>query len=275
MIAKVTGLSTVKRMQEYAESFQGEVNETNERPRGSLSEDTNKPLILRGANICMYAVRDAFQGEEIHLDRSNFLHGKRKSSKAYDFRETRVGFQRSSPQNNFRRIIAAKIEQDNFCFDTVSYVTESSCVLDLDLLLALLNSQFLDWYFRLGSTNSKINEYQFKALPVPTFHEAKDTEIEWKHLMESGDWKKIRSMLCHHCVEPGTMPESVANALSELSQRVQEIESVRVLKSRSERSRLDPKSQPIQDVIDDVLFQVYGLSADEADHIRSRLKDML
>ena len=74
------------------------------------------------ANITLYAVRDASQGEPFFLNVERFLKEKRETTKAYHFRHRRVGFQRSSPQNNFRRIIAAPIDRGQFCFDTVSYV---------------------------------------------------------------------------------------------------------------------------------------------------------
>ena len=57
--------------------------------------------------------------------------------------------------------------QKQFLFDTVSFVTEESSKIDLGLVVAFLNSKILDWYFRLGSTNSKVNEYQYNALPIP------------------------------------------------------------------------------------------------------------
>ena len=60
-----------------------------------------------------------------------------------------------------------------------------------------------------------------------------------------------------------------------MSRRIQKIEAKRVLKNRSERSRLAPQSQPIQDAIDAVLFRCYGLSEDEAKYIEKRLKEML
>ena len=71
------------------------------------------------------------------------------------------------------------------------------------------------------------------------------------------------------------MPNAVAEALAEMSRRIQQIEAKRVLKSRSERSHLAPESQPIQDAIDAILFRCYGLSDDDAKYISLRLKEML
>jgi hypothetical protein len=43
----------------------------------------------------------------------------------------------------------------------------------------------------------------------------------------------------------------------------------------SERSNLSPESQPIQDAIDAVLFKCYGLSDEDAEYVKRRLKEML
>ncbi len=84
---------------------------------------------------------------------------------------TSNGFQRSSPQNNFRRIVAAPIPPNHYCFDTIGYIPAWKSQVSAPLLLALLNSKLLDWYFRLGSSNSKANEYYFNNLPFPAFNQ--------------------------------------------------------------------------------------------------------
>ncbi|MBA2450499.1 MAG: hypothetical protein H0V51_20990, partial [Chloroflexi bacterium] len=272
-IRLLTSTETV-RMGECVKSFQGEVNETNERAKGTLQISGPGPLILRGANISLYAARDASQGSSLYLDTHRFLQDKRGDSKAFAFRSRRVGFQRSAPQNNFRRIIAAPIPTGSFCFDTVSYVIEESSQIDLDLLLAFLNSSILDWYFRLGSTNSKVNEYQFNALPIPRLV-AEGPSADWRPLIEEARWAEMADQLRAACSKPGVMPKSVADAVAEMSRRIQEIEARRVLKNRSERSRLASESRPIQDAIDAVLFRCFGLSDDEARYVTQRLSEML
>jgi hypothetical protein len=146
--------------------------------------------------------------------------------------------------------------------------------LPLDLLLALLNSQILEWLFRLTSTNSKVNEYQFNNLPVPVLRDS-PTPTHWKRLCEDENWDALRERLCASCALPGTMPSDIADAIIAMSRAIQSIEANRVLKNRSERAHLAPESQAIQDVIDAVLFRCYGLSDDDAAHVERRLKEML
>ncbi len=274
LAVRILNQEGICRLGQMTKSFQGEVNETNEGARGSLTNSLASPLVLRGSNVCMYAVREASQGEDVHLSVKKFLAGKDKDSKAFAYERERAGFQRSSPQNNFRRIIACRIQKGSFCFDTVSYVTDESSKIDLDLLVAFLNSEILDWYFRLGSTNSKVNEYQFNALPMPTIS-GEATKVDWQPVFEKRDWKDLAELLCKACTQAGSIPKPVAEALVAMSRRIQEIEAKRVLKNRSERSRLAPECQPIQDAIDSVLFRYYGLSEDDAKYIQERLKEML
>jgi hypothetical protein len=172
----------------------------------------------------MYAVREPSQGEDIRLDVKKFLSRKGKEGKAFAYENERVGFQRSSPQNNFRRIIAAPISKGNFCLATVSYITHRSCQIDLNLMIVFLNSIILDWYFRLGSTNSKVNEYQFNSLPGPTSSKERPS-IAWQPLFEKGQWVELANLLCETCKEPGVMSATVADALAENSRRIQQIEA--------------------------------------------------
>src|SRR3989338_7340013 len=131
-----------------------------------------------------------------------------------------------------------------------------------------------DWFFRLGSTNAAVSHYQIHNLPSPTVS-GHGTSERWATLLNNGQWSELQAELCAACTEPGVLPKSVAEALAEMSRWIQEIEAKRVLKNRSERSRLAPESQPIQDAIDAVLFRCYGLSEEEARYIEKRLDEML
>ena len=265
----------VQRMSQVATQYQGEVNETVERPRGALSTDPKDPLALRGANISLYAVRKASQGEDIHIDTATYLARDRRSEgKTLAYREERVGFQRSAPQNNFRRLIAARIQPGFFCLDTVSYVLASESKIPSEVLLALLNSRLLDWYFRLGSTNSKVNEYQFHNLPVPAIVPGlPDPELE--RLVTGEDWAAAQKRAESLIGVPGTLPMAIVSVIAGLVRRIEEIEGGRSMARRSERANLAPNSQTIQDVVDNLLCRAYGLSTDDGQYITRRLGEML
>lgn len=254
--------------------FQGEINETNEKAKGTINTIGKGSLIVRGAIVTLYALREASQGHDLYVEPNKFLKGKDKDSKAYHHQQRRIAYQGNAPQNNFRRVIAAPVSVNRFCAYTVNYCSKESSSISLDLVLALLNSKLVEWYFRLGSSNAHANEYQMKILPVPQI-DSRELPTDWQSPFKNNNWQDVLRCLLPSCLEPGIMPRSAAEALVAMSQRIQEIEANRVLKSRSERSHLALESQPIQDAINAVLFRCYGLSDDDAKYIEKRLGEML
>ena len=265
----------IRRIGDYCTAFQGEVNETTDGKRGFISDDPSAgPLVLRGSNLGLYTIREASQGRAMFLRKDRFLSGKPESVKANHHRSPRVGWQESSAQNNFRRIIAAMIPEGQFCNHKINYFPNQDCQISLDLVLAILNSKVADWYFRLTSTSAAVSHYQLYALPIPTIVDEL-CSLDWRPTFEAGDWSNLSSQLIAACTVTGELPREVALAVEHLSLHLRAIESKRILSGRAERSRLAPESQPIQDAIDRVLFRCYGLSEDDARYVEKRLTEML
>ncbi len=173
------------RLRDYAEFFQGEVNETNERARGNLADDPDEgKLVTRGASICLYVTRPASQGNDLYLNVEKFLADKGAQTKAFHHLYRRVCWQESSPQNNFRRVIAALLPDGEFCNHKINYVPEHTSRLPLEFVLGLLNSNLIDWYFRLGSTNAAVSHYQVANLPCPVFDES-EPEVDEIKIVQS------------------------------------------------------------------------------------------
>ena len=167
----VTSGRTV-RLGTLCRAFQGEVNETTDGSKGNISDNCDDgPQVLRGSSICLYVVRQASQGEAMHLRREKYLAGKKADAKAWHHKYRRVGLQESCPQNNFRRLIASLIPAGEFCNHKINYFPEPEAKLPLEFVLGLLNSKLADWYFRLGSTNAAVSHYQLYNLPVPAFQD--------------------------------------------------------------------------------------------------------
>ena len=273
IVTKINKQKRITKMKYFVKSFQGEINETNERKAGTLSSNTLYPIVIRGAHICMYATKEASQGEDIRLNVEKYLNGKGDNTKAFDHKHKRIGFQRKAPQNNYRRLIAAPIETGRFCLEGVSYITDKSSEYDLDFLLALLNSKIIDYYFRLFSTNAQINEYQFRELPIPRVLENKSKVFLSGDLPT--DQKDLLALADTMDIPLGGIDLKIVVYIVKLCKIVQYIEGRRNLEKRAERSRLDVKSQPIQNMIDKLLFKCYGLSTDEQKYIEKRLTEML
>ena len=265
----------VRKLGEYCRAYQGEVNETTDGRKGFVSNDPlDGPQVLRGSNLGLYTVREPSQGTAMFLRTDEFLAGKPGSVKATHHRMARVGWQESSAQNNFRRIIAAMIPEGQFCNHKINYFPQNDSSVPLELVLALLNSKLADWYFRLISTNAAVSHYQLYSLPAPTIVGESDSlarNIE----TEAGRWHELADQLVAACEVTGEMPGEVASVIQNMALRICEIEACRTLTSRADRSHLAPESQPIQDAIDRVLFRYFGLSDEDASYIENRLAVML
>jgi type I restriction-modification system DNA methylase subunit len=276
----ITGRNRMLRLGSYCTSFQGEVNETNERGRNRIGYDPEVgPEVIRGAHLCLYAIREASQGTAVFVKQSEFTEAARDDAKATHHIHRRVGFQRKSPQNNFRRLIAAPIQAGTFLLESVSYVPAHHSRLPLDFVLALLNSKLADWYFRLGSTNAMVAEYQFDSLPCPAF--VVEPNAQCANLLQlsqaaltSGRLGNVSDILAPGLANP-PFSAAVQETIVSATQRIIAIESTRGEISRADRSALDPRAQPYQDLIDRLFYLMAGLSDTEIVGLESRLAAML
>ncbi len=270
----------MQRLGDVCVSFQGEVNETTDTKKGAISTSSDDgPLVLRGSNVCLYVLRGASQGDSLFLREDVYLSGKKADAKAFHGREPRVGFQRSSPQNNFRRIVACFVPAHHYCFDTVSYIPRAHTQLPLPLVLGLLNSKLLDWYFRLGSTNSKVNEYQFDNLPCPIFA-ARDSHGTEDLVPKAFDFLRENKpaeavWLFRELLDAPPFSGTLGKAIIHATKEIMKLESARGDITRSDRSELSDDAKPYQQFIDSLVFGMAGLSENEALGLQSRLEKML
>jgi hypothetical protein len=283
MATRIMRSGRMDRLGKYAESFQGEVNETNDRKTGRISYDSRSgPEVIRGAHLCLYAIREASQGTAVFLVRDKFLDRGPEPDpdlKAFHHKKARVGFQRKSPQNNFRRLVAAGIEPGTFLLESISYIPEHRCSLDLLFVLALLNSKLSDWYFRLGSTNAMVSEYQINNLPCPVFSEEVGTDeaalqSKAQAALATGRPDEVLDLLRPLLAAPPFSP-AVREAVVAAVRRIIELEAARGTIARTERSALDPAAQPYQDLIDRLFYGMAGLTDDEVRGLGERYARML
>lgn len=270
----------IKRLAEYCEFFQGEINETNERRAGTISPDpTTGPRIMRASAVCLYLTREPSQKTtgDYFLDLRKLLSTKGPGAKAFFLRERRVGVQGNAPQNNFRRLIAARIDADTPCFYTINFVPESRARLPLNVLLGLLNSQLTEWWFRLASSNAHANQYQLAILPIPAFDPTRG-EVRLgdrcERALDTGDWESARASIDPSLTSP-PFGRTVIACIEQLVERIIDIESARGEIARAERSALDPKAQPLQDLLDYMIYRMAGLTDADIAGLEERLATML
>lgn len=93
-----------------------------------------------------------------------YLKDTRKESRANHHQFKRLGFQRNAALDNWRRLIATIVPEGNFCFDSINYIVNPNY--NIYTLMALMNSELLEWRFRLTSTNNHVNAYEIEQLPI-------------------------------------------------------------------------------------------------------------
>lgn len=277
LAVKIMGNGRMRRLGEFCGSYQGEVNETTDRGKGNISyAEKDGPRILRGANVSLYALRPSSQGEDIFMLRNKFLSGKKPTAKAWHHQQNRIGFQRKSPQNNFRRLIACHVPKGEFCCESISYFPEQESAFPLNVLLALLNSKLLEWFFRLGSTNAMVSEYQINNLPAPSFKkDGHPKEIpSFSHAVAKRKWGEAFGVV-EPLIAEAPFPSSIMGCMMGLVDEITKIEAARGDIARTERSALAPEAQPYQNLIDRILYRMAGLTDAEAQGLEKRLENML
>lgn len=279
LASRIMSTGRLARLRDYAEFSQGEVNETNQRQAGNLCDPSGGKLVVRGANICLYITRPASQGNAIYLDTKRFLLNAGNDSKAFHHRYERVAVQESSPQNNFRRVIAALIPIGEFCNHKINYVPAHKCVLPLKFVAALLNSDLIDWYFRLGSTNAAVSHYQLLNLPCPNFnlaaaHPGANSLTQACLLIRGGELPAVETCLTGLVGQPPFDP-TITFIIAAIVDEIIKAEQERGPIPRSARSQLASKGQAWQDLINRTLALMAGISVAEHEALKERLTRML
>lgn len=161
----VLRLATLGRLGDYAKAATGELM-INRQFEPYIANYGMGEEVIRGSYISMYKIVDPKQGDTLYVNRSKYLEDHQASSKAFHHKASRVVYQRYAAIDNYRRLIATILPAGYFCSHTVGYLTDVEDVKQ-EFLLALLNSELLDWRFNLTSTNNNINGYEVEGLPVP------------------------------------------------------------------------------------------------------------
>ncbi len=109
---------------------------------------------------------------------------------------TYVLLRRFSAKEEKRRLVAAPLIRGTLNEDLVglenhlNYIWGVSRVLDENLaygLSALLNSAFLDRYFRISNGNTQVNATELRAMPLPDERDIRSIGAEVQMRLESGD----------------------------------------------------------------------------------------
>ena len=144
----------------------------------------------------------------------------------------------------------------------------------------MLNSKFADWYFRLGSTNAHVSHYQLKNIPCPRFRlddgEAPDEALlaGTHQSLADSDFEQVRDTV-KPLLEAEGPSLTIQKVMATLVQYIEKEESNRGAIARTERSHLAPNAEQAQDILDDIIFALLGISEPQCQRLRDRLSQML
>ena len=154
-------LSSYK-IEKIGHCFTGEVDMT--LGKEFISTDSNKPLLLRGAGIDRYVIKEKMsQGEIIYLEENKFLANVSKERKEH-LKKSRIVLQGITGVNENYRLKMTIAPRGIYCANSVNYLAFDKN--NNKLLLGVLNSALLNFVFSKFSTNSNVNGYEVDNLPI-------------------------------------------------------------------------------------------------------------
>jgi hypothetical protein len=147
--------------------FVGEIDMTLD--RDCVQEIESEHELIKGAYLQRYWQREQpkqGQREWINLDLFNQKY--QKSSKLSLYLQERIAFQGITGIDDNRRIKTTLVSAGFFLANSLNYVQilEISQINKI-FILALLNSNFIEWRFRITSSNNNVNNYEIESLPIP------------------------------------------------------------------------------------------------------------
>ncbi len=166
ILEKIAENATVKPLRDYVASItQGDLNLTTHSKR--FSSKPTKVRLLRGRNIGRYAVKyetsteycdQSFMREQVKANRESVFLISQEVTGTNDVRRLHFGLSENPPT-------------DFLCGHSVNK-TQLRNQTHSKAYLALLNSKFMDWFFRITSTNNHVQGYELEQLPIPAMTDA-------------------------------------------------------------------------------------------------------
>jgi hypothetical protein len=153
---------------ELASVMQGDVNISTNKDR--LSSVPTDYLLVRGEHV-----------KPFHVDISSLNSDRRwinPVSVPAAYGVERIVLQGISNMGVKQRLIAGKLSTPAVVGHSCKHLIIRDGNFKIDYLLALLNSDLLNWYFKMFSTNNNVNGYELELLPIKIASASETAELE-------------------------------------------------------------------------------------------------
>ena len=162
ILQRIASNDAIRPLRYYASSIvQGDLNLTSH--KAHFSSTLTPVRLMRGDHVSRFVIRYDAATEYCDVEfRRNKVDANR--------RETFLISQEVMNQQAARRLnFAMTTESENdFLWGHSVNKTQLREPANTKAFLALLNSQFMDWYFRITSSNNHVQGYELEQLPIPT-----------------------------------------------------------------------------------------------------------
>ena len=166
-----------KRMVDFSKCYTGEIDLSLDKKYVRL--DASYHRMLRGAQVQKYYTTDNIsQGDILYLDSEKYLQEVH-SPRSMHHKQKRIVMQGITGVNERYRLKMTLTQEGVFCANSVNYLLPEK---HIEVILAILNSRLLNWFFRKLSTNSNVNGYEVDNLPI-SLPESADTMHQLENLV--------------------------------------------------------------------------------------------
>lgn len=127
----------------------------------------NDRYLLKGISIGLFRLKEIFR-----LDVEGFTKAKSGTSRVNDIYKTRIAGQQISNLSSNQRLKFVLVPKNYILGNSLNYFTVDDKLSDnnsfnIYTLLGFLNSEILNWRFKLTSSNNHVNNYELDDLPIP------------------------------------------------------------------------------------------------------------
>lgn len=209
----------------------GEINQTIYRE--FITQNSQHKRLLKGVEVGQYRIKTKLsQGHQEWFCEEAFL---RKHLSRKIIFQKRIATQRITGVDEKLRIVATIIDPPCYFADsTNSIICDTESKYSLYYLLGILNSKLIQWRFKLTSSNNNVGTNELESLPFRTIDF--NNQIEQKY--------NIRLI---------SLVESMLNLNKQVS----------TTRLPDEKERLQRQINAIDRQIDNLVYELYGLTEDE------------
>ena len=153
-----------KKMTEYSKCYTGEIDISLDKQYITTSRLDD--LMLRGAQVQKYYISNKIsQGDILYLKGKAYL-ANNSGARSRHHERRRIVMQGITGINEKWRLKMTIVDAPYYCANSVNYLLVDNTDNFDYVILGILNSKLLNWYFSKLSTNSNVNGYEIDGLPI-------------------------------------------------------------------------------------------------------------